>query len=86
MTCVPFVFCCLHLLYSFTCYPALTMPALPSLYPSLPLALPLALPPSRQTGALSRTIERGTRGINFVLSSLLFNVLPTALEVWRVAA
>lgn len=35
----------------------------------------------RNTGALSRVIDRGTRSINFVLSSLLFNVFPTILEV-----
>eukprot|EP00056_Hartaetosiga_gracilis_P013204 m.216634 g.216634 ORF g.216634 m.216634 type:complete len:625 (+) comp13808_c3_seq1:1549-3423(+) len=36
---------------------------------------------SRQTGSLSRAIDRGTRGINFVLGSLLFNVTPILLEV-----
>ncbi|CAL1548476.1 unnamed protein product [Lymnaea stagnalis] len=36
---------------------------------------------SRQTGALSKAIDRGTRGINFVLSALVFNVAPTILEV-----
>eukprot|EP00058_Branchiostoma_floridae_P018804 XP_002604293.1 hypothetical protein BRAFLDRAFT_125255 [Branchiostoma floridae] len=36
---------------------------------------------SRQTGALSKAIDRGTRGINFVLSALVFNVVPTILEV-----
>ena len=36
---------------------------------------------SRQTGALSRAVDRGTRGINFVFTSLVFNVFPTALEV-----
>ncbi|XP_012934691.1 ATP-binding cassette sub-family B member 7, mitochondrial [Aplysia californica] len=36
---------------------------------------------SRQTGALSKAIDRGTRGINFVLSALVFNVAPTLLEV-----
>jgi ABC transporter ATM len=35
---------------------------------------------NRQTGALNRVIERGTRGINFILSSMLFSVVPTALE------
>jgi len=35
----------------------------------------------RNTGALSRTIDRGTRSINFALSAMLFNVFPTALEV-----
>ncbi|HYW76940.1 MAG TPA: ABC transporter ATP-binding protein/permease [Gammaproteobacteria bacterium] len=35
----------------------------------------------RQTGGLSRDIERGTRGVNFVLSFMLFNILPTLLEI-----
>ena len=39
----------------------------------------------RQTGALSKAIDRGTRGINFVLSALVFNVFPTLLEVGLVA-
>lgn len=39
---------------------------------------------SRSTGALTRAIERGTRGITFILSSLLFNVVPTALEIFLV--
>ncbi|CAG8507138.1 138_t:CDS:10 [Acaulospora colombiana] len=33
---------------------------------------------SRQTGGLSRAIDRG---INFLLSSLVFHILPTALEI-----
>eukprot|EP00045_Choanoeca_perplexa_P013813 m.158271 g.158271 ORF g.158271 m.158271 type:complete len:706 (+) comp16465_c0_seq1:1327-3444(+) len=40
---------------------------------------------SRQTGGLSRAIDRGTRGINFVLGSLVFNVAPIILEVALVA-
>ena len=36
---------------------------------------------NRNTGALSKTIDRGTRGINFVLSALVFNVVPTLFEV-----
>jgi ATP-binding cassette, subfamily B (MDR/TAP), member 7 len=39
----------------------------------------------RQTGALGRVIDRGTRGINFILSAMIFNVVPTALEVLLVA-
>ncbi|XP_071440585.1 iron-sulfur clusters transporter ABCB7, mitochondrial isoform X2 [Hetaerina americana] len=35
----------------------------------------------RQTGALSKTIDRGSRGINFVLSAMLFNVVPTIFEL-----
>ncbi|CAG5120057.1 unnamed protein product, partial [Candidula unifasciata] len=41
---------------------------------------------SRQTGALSKAIDRGTRGINFVLSALVFNVAPTILEVGFVSS
>lgn len=36
---------------------------------------------NRNTGSLSKTIDRGTRGINFVLSALVFNVIPTIFEV-----
>ncbi|XP_055342741.1 iron-sulfur clusters transporter ABCB7, mitochondrial-like [Paramacrobiotus metropolitanus] len=39
----------------------------------------------RQTGGLSKAIDRGTRGINFVLSALVFNVFPTILEVGLVS-
>ncbi len=35
----------------------------------------------RQTGGLSRVIERGVKGIEFVLSFMLFNILPTLLEI-----
>jgi ABC-type transport system involved in Fe-S cluster assembly fused permease/ATPase subunit len=35
----------------------------------------------RQTGGLSRSIERGTRGIDFLLRFALFNVLPTLFEI-----
>lgn len=41
---------------------------------------------SRQTGALSKAIDRGTRGISFVLSALVFNLGPTAFEVGLVSA
>ncbi|MBI4809274.1 MAG: ABC transporter ATP-binding protein/permease [Nitrosomonadales bacterium] len=40
----------------------------------------------RQTGGVSRDIERGTRGISFLLTFLLFNILPTLLEIVLVAA
>ncbi|KAL3034963.1 hypothetical protein AAZX31_02G223200 [Glycine max] len=40
---------------------------------------------SRETGALSRIIDRGSRGINFILSSMVFNVVPTILEISMVA-
>ncbi|XP_076878922.1 iron-sulfur clusters transporter ABCB7, mitochondrial [Brachyhypopomus gauderio] len=36
---------------------------------------------SRQTGALSKAIDRGTRGISFVLSALVFNLGPTIFEM-----
>eukprot|EP01090_Pellita_catalonica_P002003 TRINITY_DN11691_c0_g1_i2.p1 TRINITY_DN11691_c0_g1~~TRINITY_DN11691_c0_g1_i2.p1 ORF type:complete len:678 (+),score=76.37 TRINITY_DN11691_c0_g1_i2:44-2077(+) len=36
---------------------------------------------SRQTGGLARAIDRGTRGINFVLNAMVFNVVPTVLEI-----
>ena len=39
----------------------------------------------RQTGGVSRDIERGTRGIGFLLNFTLFNVLPTLLEIGLVA-
>ena len=35
----------------------------------------------RRTGGLSRAIERGTKGIEFLLTFMLFNVLPTLLEI-----
>lgn len=47
--------------------------------------LSLAFHLDRQTGGLSRVIERGTRGIQTVLSFMLFNILPTILEVFLVA-
>lgn len=39
----------------------------------------------RQTGGVSRDIERGTRGISFLLNFTLFNILPTLLEIALVA-
>ena len=35
----------------------------------------------RRTGGLSRVIERATRGIDFLLRFMLFNILPTILEI-----
>jgi ABC-type transport system involved in Fe-S cluster assembly fused permease/ATPase subunit len=35
----------------------------------------------RQTGGVSRAIERGTKGIEFLLNFMLFNILPTLLEI-----
>ena len=35
----------------------------------------------RQTGGVSRDIERGSRGISFLMNFMLFNILPTLLEI-----
>jgi len=40
----------------------------------------------RQTGGLSRSVERGTKGIDFLLNFMLFNVIPTLLEILLVCA
>lgn len=40
----------------------------------------------RQTGGLSRDIERGAKGIGFLLNFMVFNILPTLLEISMVAA
>lgn len=39
---------------------------------------------SRQTGGLTRAIDRGTKGISFLLSSIVFHIVPTALEITMV--
>ncbi|MBO9357875.1 ATP-binding cassette domain-containing protein [Bordetella petrii] len=49
-------------------------------------ALALRFHLSRQTGGLTRAIERGTKGIQTLLSFLLFNVLPTFFEIGLVCA
>ena len=36
---------------------------------------------SRQTGGLTRALDRGTKGISFILTSMLFNIFPTFLEI-----
>lgn len=41
---------------------------------------------NRQTGGMSRDIERGTKGIGFLLNFTVFNILPTLLEITLVAA
>lgn len=48
--------------------------------------LPLRFHLERQTGGMSRDIERGTRGIGFLLSFMLFNILPTLFEIVLVTA
>ncbi len=40
----------------------------------------------RQTGGISRDIERGSRGIGFLLNFMLFNILPTLVEILLVTA
>ncbi|KGD92170.1 metal ABC transporter permease [Achromobacter sp. RTa] len=44
-------------------------------------ALALRFHLARQTGGLNRAIERGTKGIQTLLSFLLFNILPTFFEI-----
>ncbi|MDF1763644.1 MAG: ABC transporter ATP-binding protein/permease [Oleibacter sp.] len=44
-------------------------------------SLSLAFHLDRQTGALQRDIERGTSGISFLLRFLVFNIVPTMLEL-----
>ncbi|GAA4332970.1 ABC transporter ATP-binding protein/permease [Pigmentiphaga soli] len=44
-------------------------------------ALALRFHLARQTGGLTRSIERGTKGIDTLLSYMLFNVLPTLFEI-----
>lgn len=41
---------------------------------------------SRRTGGLSRDIERGLAGISFLLRFMVFNIVPTLLEIGLVAA
>lgn len=50
------------------------------------MALSLRFHMQRQTGGLSRDIERGTKGIGFLLNFMVFNILPTLLEIAMVAA
>ena len=45
------------------------------------LKLDLSFHLSRQTGGLTRAIDRGTKGISFLLTSMVFHILPTALEI-----
>ena len=48
-------------------------------------ALSLRYHLDRQTGGLTRLIERGVRGITFVLDFMLFNIIPTLLEILMVS-
>lgn len=40
----------------------------------------------RQTGGISRDIERGSRGISFLMNFMIFNILPTMAEIGLVSA
>jgi ABC-type transport system involved in Fe-S cluster assembly fused permease/ATPase subunit len=40
---------------------------------------------NRQTGGLAKYIDRGTKGIDFLLRYVLFNILPTFFEVFLVS-
>jgi len=44
-------------------------------------ALSLRFHLDRQTGGLSRAIERGVKAIDFLLTFMLFSILPTLLEI-----
>ncbi|PVU93342.1 hypothetical protein BB561_003321 [Smittium simulii] len=36
---------------------------------------------SRETGGLTRAVDRGTKGISFILSSIIVHLVPTLLEI-----
>ena len=44
-------------------------------------ALSLRFHLERRTGGLARAVERGTAGIEFLLTFMLFNVVPTIFEI-----
>ena len=48
-------------------------------------ALELSFHLDRQTGGISRDIERGTRGLSFLMRFLMFNIVPTLFEIVIVA-
>ena len=49
-------------------------------------ALSLRFHLDRQTGGLSRAVERGTKSIEFLLGYVIFNIVPTLIEVLLVIA
>ena len=49
-------------------------------------ALSLRFHLNRQTGGMTRDIERGTRGISTLLTFMLFSIIPVILEFLLVAA
>ena len=50
------------------------------------LSLGLDFHQTKRTGSLSRTVDRGSRAVDFLLRVLLFNLAPTALELVFAAA
>lgn len=48
-------------------------------------SLDLAFHLDRATGGISRDIERGTNGISFLMRFLMFNIVPTLVEILSVA-
>lgn len=50
------------------------------------LNLSLDFHQTKRSGALSRTVERGSRAVDFLLRILAFNLVPTALELMLAAA
>ena len=48
-------------------------------------SLDLAFHLERRTGGLARDIERGTNGVSFLLRFLVFNIVPTLIEISVVA-
>ncbi len=50
------------------------------------LSLGLDFHQTKRTGSLSRTIDRGSRSVDFLLRLLVFNLAPTALELAFAAA
>lgn len=39
---------------------------------------------NKQTGGLTRAIDRGTKGISFLLTSMVFHIIPITLEIGMV--
>ncbi len=48
-------------------------------------SLELAFHLDRQTGGISRDIERGSNGLSFLMRFLMFNIVPTLFEILAVA-
>jgi len=47
-------------------------------------ALSLRFHLDRQTGGITRAIERGTKGVEFLLRFMTFNIIPTVIEIGMV--